>query len=160
MTARAIRTARTVSAASIGDDRKLKLIAMRLQGGHGGGDLAGVGRDHVMPHGFAELAKPPGAHLCQHRALHRDRLGHHHVVGAHPVGRHQQEPVALDLVDVAHLAAGDPLQRQIARRHQQHCVPRLISLPRLTGEVPPEGAEGESLTDDFGNVMIGKRQAI
>jgi hypothetical protein len=101
-----------------------ELIAMWLQGRHGGRDLVGVGRDHVMPHGVAELAKPPGAHLRQHRALHRDRLGHHHVVSAHPVRRHQQQPVALDLVDVAHLAAGDPPERQIARRHQQHFIPR------------------------------------
>ena len=49
-------------------------------------DLVGVGADHVMRHHAFELAEPPGADLGQHRALHRDGLGHHHVEGADAVG--------------------------------------------------------------------------
>src|SRR4029453_14913583 len=41
------------------------------------------------------------------------------------VGGDQQQPLAVDLVDIAHLAAGDPLEGQIARRHQHHELPLL-----------------------------------
>ena len=36
--------------------------------------------------------------------------------------RAENKPLAIDLVDITHLAAGDPLQGQIARRHQHHLL--------------------------------------
>ena len=83
-------------------------------------DLVGIGADHVMRHHAFELPEPPGADLGQHRALHRDGLGHHDVEGADAVGGEQQHAVVADGVDIAHLAAPDAWQRQIAGEHRGH----------------------------------------
>ena len=49
-------------------------------------DGVGIGADHVMMDHALELIEPPRADLGQHRALHRDGLGHDHVEGADAVG--------------------------------------------------------------------------
>jgi hypothetical protein len=83
-------------------------------------DRVGVGADHVMRHHALELIEPPGADLRQHRALHRDGLGHDDVEGADAVCGHQQQTVVADGVDIADLAAPDPLQGQVAGEHRVH----------------------------------------
>ena len=73
-----------------------------------------------MRHHAFELAEPPGADLGQHRALHRNGLGHHDVERADAVGGEQQHAVVADGIDIAHLAAADPGQGQVAGEHRVH----------------------------------------
>ena len=49
-----------------------------------------------MRHGALEFAKPIGADLGQHRALHRNGLAHHDVEGADAVGGDEQQAVVVD----------------------------------------------------------------
>ena len=76
---------------------------MGFQRRHFPDDRIGVGADHVMRHHAFELIEPPGADLGEHRALHRDGLGHHHIEGADAVGRQQQHAVVADRVDIGTL---------------------------------------------------------
>ncbi len=94
--------------------------AMALQRRHLADDLVGVGADHVMMDHALELLEPPRADLGQHRALHRDGLGHDHVEGADAVGGQEQHAVVADGVDIADLAAPDPGKRQVAGEHGGH----------------------------------------
>ena len=100
--------------------RPTNVGAMILQRRHLPDDLVGIGADHVMRHHAFELAEPPGADLRQHRALHRNGLGHHDVEGADAVGGEQQHAVVADGIDIADLAAPDPWQGQIAGEHRVH----------------------------------------
>jgi hypothetical protein len=70
-------------------------------------DRIGIGADHVMRHHALEPLEPPGADLRQHRAFHRDGLGHHDVKGADAVGGEQEHAILAHGIDVAHLAAPD-----------------------------------------------------
>ena len=94
--------------------------AIVLQRRHVADDLVGVGRDHVMRHHAFELPEPVGADLGQHCALHRNGLGHHHIEGADAVGGEQEHAVLADGIDVAHLAAPDLWQGQVAGAHRGH----------------------------------------
>ena len=67
-----------------------------------------------------EAPEPESADLREHRALVRDRLAHHDVEGAHPIGGYEQQPLRIHLVNVAHLATTDLLERQRARGHERH----------------------------------------
>ncbi|MGY4316941.1 hypothetical protein ACVWW1_006268 [Bradyrhizobium sp. JR3.5] len=87
---------------------------MILQCRHCADDLVGIGADHVVRHSAFELPEPPGADLGQHCALHRNGFRHHHVECRDAVGGEQQHAIVADGVDIAHLAAADPGQRQIA----------------------------------------------
>ena len=99
-------------------------------------DLVGVGADHVMRHHAFELAEPPRADLRQHRALHRNGLGHHDVERADAVGGQQQHAVVADGIDIAHLAAADPWQGQVAGEHRVHSV-------RLSRQAASRGARAQ-----------------
>ena len=100
--------------------RPQNIGAMRLKIRHLLDDRIRVRADHVMRHHAFEPAEPPRADLRQHRALHRDRLRHHDVEGADAVGGEQQHAVVADGIDIAHLAAPDPWQGQIAGKHRGH----------------------------------------
>ncbi|OIQ70276.1 hypothetical protein GALL_481110 [mine drainage metagenome] len=93
---------------------------MILQNRYFADDGVGVGADHVMRHNAFKLIEPPGADLGQHRALHRDGLGHDHVESADAVGGEQQHAVVADGIDVANLAAPDPWKGQVAGEHGGH----------------------------------------
>ena len=104
---------------------------------------SGVRGDEVRRDRVPQLAEPEGADLGQHRAFSRDRLGHHHVEGAHPVAGDQQQVRGIHLVDLADLAAaeegegqGTPGQTLVIRS------PGRRRAPRPAGGPAPGAGEG------------------
>jgi len=75
----------------------------------------------MVPYQVGRPVEPEERETAEDTALVGDRRREHRVERTDAVGRHDQQPIA-DLVDVAHLAARDELQRQIARRHQHHRI--------------------------------------
>jgi hypothetical protein len=73
-------------------------------------DLVVAGSNQVVGHEGAAVLQPPRGDLRKHGALIGNRLFHHDVERADPVGRHDQQPILAHIVDVAHLAA--PYQRK------------------------------------------------
>ena len=61
----------------------------------------------MIGHDASQLVKPEQRHLCEQRALARDRLTHDHVERTDAVRRHHQDTVATDRIVVPHLAAGE-----------------------------------------------------
>src|SRR5262245_17971879 len=74
--------------------------------------LVDVCRDHVVMNVRLEVAEPPRRDLRQHRALVRDRLGHHDVECAHAIRGDEQQAVVVDDVHFAYFAAAEVLKRE------------------------------------------------
>ncbi len=83
-------------------------------------DFVDVRRKHVMMHEALEVPQPPRGDLRQHGAFVRDGLGHHDVERADAIGRHEEEPVVVDDVDLAHFAAAQVAQRDAGELGHGH----------------------------------------
>ena len=95
---------------------------MTGKGRHSSDDLVSIGGNQMMRDFAGKLRKPPCADLRQHRTFERDRLVHHHIEGADTVGRNEQQTFGIDLINVAHLAAPEPFQRQVAGCHRRQDI--------------------------------------
>src|SRR5260221_55573 len=85
---------------------------MRTEGRHGGDDVVGRRRQHVVRHLGLELLQPPRGDLCEHRPFVRDALAHDDVERAHAIAGHEQQAPGVNLVDLAHLSASQQRQRK------------------------------------------------
>ncbi len=75
----------------------------------GGGKLVDVGRDQMMRHDVADLAKPKFRQLREDLAFVGNRRRQDHVEGGNAIAGDQQQFVA-EIVDVAHFAAAEKSQ--------------------------------------------------
>ena len=64
----------------------------------------------MVGHQVAKKLKPEKRNLGQHPALVRDAGGQHVVKRGNAIGGHEQQTVLIQMVNVAHLAAGVQLQ--------------------------------------------------
>ena len=64
----------------------------------------------MVGHKVAQKIKPEKRNLRQHPALVRDAGGQHVIKRGDAVGGHEQQPVFIQMVDVAHFAAGMQFQ--------------------------------------------------
>ncbi len=69
-----------------------------------------VGRDQMIGNDILQEVEPEQRHLREHSALVRNAGGQHIVERGDAVGRHEQQVLAVQIVDVANLAAGEKVE--------------------------------------------------
>ena len=86
------------------------------------GHLVHVVGDHVvlaLEAARGEVAQPEGGELVEDFALSGHAVLHHDVEGGEAVGDHEEQPLAVDLEDITHLALAELFERrQLAGREQ------------------------------------------
>src|SRR5437773_5249019 len=86
-------------------------------------DFVRVGGEKVARDHRRDALEPERAQLGQHRTLVGNRLAQHHVERAHPVARHEQQRLAIHLVDFADLATAEQREGKGAGdERQRHTV--------------------------------------